>query len=274
MRCARGTPVAPERSALAALLAALLALVPSHSGRAAESRGGVRLLGTVVSSDAARSLAVIDQGGATRVLHTGGELDGAEVVEIRGDAVLLRRAGTVETLRLASMSGPAHAAVASVPASPAGFQDGDSRGAADSAHAPGSPRAAATTRGSLSRAARAASSKSAPAGPAPSEGEAARSNDELLAKLAGQARFAPVMGNDGKLRGVAVMNIVSDSTLESLGLRSDDVITAIQGVPIDSSGNAMNVARGLSWSQPVKLDIERGGLPKVVMIDPGAVRGH
>jgi general secretion pathway protein C len=265
--------VARERGAFVALLAALLALVPSHSGGAAESRGGVRLLGTVVSSDAARSLAVIDQGGATRVLHTGGELDGAEVVEIRGDAVLLRRAGTVETLRLASMSGPAHGAGASVPASPAGFQDGDSRRAADSAHAPGSPRAAATTRGSLSRAARAASSKSAP-GPAPGAGDAERGNDELLAKLAGQARFAPVMGNDGKLRGVAVMNVVSDSTLESLGLRSDDVITAIQGVPIDSTGNAMNVARGLSWSQPVKLDIERGGLPKVVMIDPGAVRGH
>ncbi len=264
--------MARERIALAVILAATLVLAPSHSGRAAESHGSVRLLGTVVSSDVARSLAVIDQGGATRVLRTGGDLDGAEVLEIRGDAVLLRRGGKVETLRLASVSRSSVGTVTSAPASPADVQDGDSGSATESAHASGASRPAPAARRAARQAARASSAPAASA--AASEADVARSNDELLANLAAQARFAPVMGDDGKLRGVAVMNIVSDSMLERLGLRSDDVITAIQGTPVDSSGRAMNVARGLSWSQPVKLDIERGGLPKVVIVDPRGVKGR
>ncbi len=256
------------RSRLAALLAAAFALAPSHPAGAAESR----LLGTVVSSDAARSLAAIDQRGVTRVLRTGGELEGAEVVEIRGDAVLLRRGGQIETLRLASPSLPAGHSVSSVPASPADVQDADSRSARDSGRAARAPRPTPAAHRAPRQAARAPSAPAPAAGP--SEADVARSNDELLANLAAQARFAPVMDNDGKLRGVAVMNVLSDSLLERLGLRSDDVVTAIQGVPIDSSGRAMNVARGLSWSQPVKLDVERGGLAKVVMIDPRSVKGR
>ena len=101
-----------------------------------------------------------------------------------------------------------------------------------------------------------------------SEGETARSNDQLLADIASQARFAPVMDNNGKLRGVAVMNVVPDSMIERLGLRSDDVVTAINGTPVDSSGRAMNVARGLGRSAPINLDIERKGVPTKVTIDP------
>ena len=70
------------------------------------------------------------------------------------------------------------------------------------------------------------------------------------------------------------MNVMSDSMLERLGLRSDDVVVAIQGTPIDRAARAMAVARGLSWSQPVRLDIERHGVPTVVMVDPRAVKGR
>ena len=265
--------MAPERRALAALLTAVLELAASHSSRAAESQRGIRLLGTVVSSDAARSLAMVEQGGAPRVVRTGGELDGAQVVEIRADGVLLRRNGKVETLALASLSRSSVAAVSTFPASPADVQEGDARGPADRGRSPtlaprASQRRPAAARSAVSR----SSSAPAPAAAAaPSEAEVARGNDELLADLASQARFAPVMDNDGKLRGVAVMNVLADSQLERLGLRSDDVITAIQGTKIDSSGQAMSVARGLSWSAPVKLDIERGGVAKVVVVDPRSV---
>lgn len=262
--------MARERLALVVLLAALVALAPSHSARAAEP-GGMRLLGTVVSSDTARSLAVIEHRGTPSVVRTGAELDGAQVIEIRSDAVLLRRGKNIETLTLASLSRGSVTAVSTLPASP-DVQEGDTRGA-DAAHAPPPARAPAPVR----RAARQASSRpsSAPAkSAAPSEAEIARSNDELLANLAAQARFAPVMDNDGKLRGVAVMNIVSDSMLERLGLQSDDVIVAIQGTKIDNSGRAMNVARGLSWSQPARLDVERHGLPVVVVVNPGSLQRH
>lgn len=269
MRCARETPVARERLALAALLAAALALAPSHTARAAESRGALRLLGTVVSSDTSRSLAVIEHGGAPRVLRTGSELDGAQVVEIRAESVLLRRGALIETLRLASASQSEVHAVSTFPASPADVQEGEAPSDTRAAHAAraqsSSPRArrASRLRGANSAPARAA---------APSEADVARTNDELMADLASQARFAPVMGDDGKLRGVAVMNILSDSLLERLGLRSDDVITAIQGTKVDSSGRAMSVARSLNRTQPVRLDLERRGVPSVVVVDPSSLQ--
>jgi S1-C subfamily serine protease len=62
--------------------------------------------------------------------------------------------------------------------------------------------------------------------------------------------------------------------IERLGLRSDDVVVAIQGTPVDSSGRAMDVARGLSFAQPVKLDIERRGAPIVVVVQPGSLQRH
>jgi type II secretion system protein C len=228
----------------------------------------VRLLGTVVSSDPSHSIAMVEKGGGQLVLRTGGELDGAEVVEIRSESVLLRRNGAVETLRLASVSLPSPARGGVFPASPAA-EDADSDSSSRASVTP----AQRVTRPTAFNKRRAASGPASSQGSrssqsAPSEAEVARSNDEMLADLAAQARFAPVMDNDGKLRGVALMNIASDSTLERLGLRSDDVVIKIQGVPIDSSGRAMSVARSLDRTNPVKLDIERHGLPIVVVVDP------
>jgi general secretion pathway protein C len=259
--------VAREGRIRPALVAALSLLAASAAG-AGQSPGSARLLGTIVSSDASRSLAVIEDGGAQRVVRTGGELAGATVVEIRSDAVLLRRGARVETLSLAEESRPSAGAPPNVPASPARRDLDDSPPSADAdPHAGGRGRPAPRSSWRSARSAGAARS-AADLPRAPSEAEIARSNDELMANLATQARFAPVMDNDGKLRGVAVMNVVSDGMLERLGLRSDDVVTAIQGVPIDSTGRAMSVARGLDLSHPVKLDVERRGVHTVVVVDP------
>jgi general secretion pathway protein C len=270
MRSTSETLVARDLRLRAGLVAGVLAISSASFAGAGESAGSPRLLGTVVSSDAARSLAVIEQGGAPRVLRTGGDLAGATVIEIRSDAVVLRRGGRVETLILAEVSRPSVAAVSGVPASPAP-SDADDAAAVPESHAE-SPSPRASRSSPRARRSSVAAGRAPAAASAPSEAEAARSNDQVLADLAAQARFAPVMDNDGKLRGVAVMNIVSDSMLERLGLQSDDVVTAIQGVPIDSSGRAMSVARGLGMSQPVKLDIERRGVATVVVVDPRSLQ--
>ncbi len=261
--------MAREWRARAALAAGALVFAVASLASADPSQGP-RLLGTVVSSDAARSLAVIEQGGARRVVRTGGEFAGGTVVEIRSDSVRLRRGGRVETWTLADVSRPYATAAANVPASPDTSRLDEAPRAADSrASSRGArPGSASSRAGSGSPAAR----RSPAPAKARSEADVARSNDQLLADLAAQARFAPVMGNDGKLRGVAVMNVVPDGLIERLGLRSDDVVTAIQGVPIDSSGRAMNVARGLDGTQPVKLDIERRGVPTVVVVDPRSLQ--
>ena len=248
------------RSAALAL-ALVLAAGPAVAGA---PRSGVRLLGTVVSSDAAHSLAMVDEGGLRpRTVRVGNELAGATVVEIRSESVVLERRGERETLVLASQSRPSEssARAGDVPASPAGSEaELDSR--ADR------PRRGAAT--ASARRSAPAARHGAPARPAPppgSEAATARSADEMLADLSSQARFAAVNDDNGKLRGVAVMNVLGDSALERLGLRSDDVVTSINGTPIDSSGAALTVAGGLSPRSTVTLGIERRGVPQVLRVD-------
>ncbi len=89
----------------------------------------------------------------------------------------------------------------------------------------------------------------------------------MLADISKQARFAAVNDDNGKLRGVAVMNLLGDSALERLGLRSDDVVTSINGVAIDSSGAALREARAIDPKRPVKLGIERRGVPQMLQVD-------
>jgi type II secretion system protein C len=247
------------RSALVALCVLLAAPV----ARAGSPRSDVRLLGTVVSSNAARSLAMVETGGASRAVRVGNDLDGATVVEIKSESVVLRRRGELETLQLASLSRPAEVPGREVPASAARGDSEDEVAAAE--HARRAPSRSASRRSSSS------ARRSAPAARTPvepkSEADVARSNDELLADISSQARFAAVNDDNGKLRGVAVMNVLGDSALERLGLHSDDVVTSINGTAIDSSGAALRVARGLNRSQPVTLGIERRGVPQVLRVD-------
>lgn len=249
-----------------AWLAALLLCLAAGDASALESRN-VRLLGTIVSSDPASSQAVVEVGGKQSVVRAGMDVGGAQVVEIQSELVMLRRGGQLEKLTLGSISvASLGKSGAAVPASPA-----PASADSDAPPPPPAPAPARVARRSGSASQSAALRRGVTRGGKMGEGEATRTNDQVMADLAAQARFAPVMDNDGKLRGVAVMNIMSDSLIERLGLRSDDVIVAIQGTPIDSSGRAMNVARSLNLSQPVRLDIERQGAPTTLMVDPSAV---
>jgi S1-C subfamily serine protease len=89
----------------------------------------------------------------------------------------------------------------------------------------------------------------------------------MMSQLALQAQWVAVNDNSGQLRGVAVVSILPDSMLERLGLQSNDVVTSIQGVAVDSSGAALNTARGLDLSQPVTLGIERRGVATTVVVN-------
>jgi len=268
-RCARGANAVRE-AFCALLLAGALALLTLHGVSAAEPRGAVHLVGTVVSSNPERSLAEVDEGGAARVVRVGDELGGATVVEIQRDALLLRRDGRTETLDLQSAGHAQAQSGLALPASPdsAAAEGGRERGP--------SSRAAARPAGfGAGSSGTRASARGAPGGGrgASSRGGAgaAQTNDEIMAQLALQARFVPSLDNQGKLRGVAVLNVVPDSMLERLGLQSDDVVTAIQGVAVDSSGAALNAARSLNLAQPVTLAILRHGAPTTLVVD---LQGH
>jgi len=249
-----------------AVLAAALALATRSGVADAATRPGVHVLGTVVSSDASRSLAVVDEGGAHRVVHVGDPLAGATVVEIKSDALILRRAGRAETLDLQSVSRALEAS-APVPASPAPADLEERPAAGPEAGARPAPRPARASPPSSAARSRTASAPASAAHGSSGPSPAPKTPDEVMAQLALQAQFVAVNDNSGKLRGVAVLNIVPDSMLERLGLQSSDVVTSIKGVAVDSSGAALATARGLDLSQPFTLGVERHGVPTTVVVN-------
>lgn len=59
----------------------------------------------------------------------------------------------------------------------------------------------------------------------------------------------------------------------TLGLRPGDLVTAVNGAPLDDPARGMETLRGLSSGGPVNLTIERNGTEQQVTIDPSAVVG-
>ncbi|MGA1079406.1 MAG: type II secretion system protein N [Steroidobacteraceae bacterium] len=59
----------------------------------------------------------------------------------------------------------------------------------------------------------------------------------------------------------------------TLGLRPGDLVTAVNGAPLDDPARGMETLRGLSSGGPVNLTIERNGVEQQVTIDPSAAIG-
>jgi S1-C subfamily serine protease len=93
----------------------------------------------------------------------------------------------------------------------------------------------------------------------------------MLVNLSSQARYKPLLDENGQLRGVAVLDVRPDSTLERLGLRSGDVVVSVAGVRVDNSAAAFNALRGLDPRAGGQVMVERGGLPTVITVPPGAL---
>ncbi|MGH9892451.1 MAG: PDZ domain-containing protein, partial [bacterium] len=62
----------------------------------------------------------------------------------------------------------------------------------------------------------------------------------IFGPLLGQARIVPRFGHDGTV-GIEVSAIQAGSQLEQIGLEDGDVITAFNGVPIDSQAGIAKV---------------------------------
>jgi type II secretion system protein C len=238
----------------------------------------LRLMGTVVASSAARSIAVIENAGTRAVVREGDAIGGARVQEIRKDGIVLDQAGRLEKLAFASAAAPAEdrdgtRASAAVSAA-------HDAGANESATARRDWRAAANAR--RARAALKASATRASAVPASAASDGDEEDEaggrskplnsqELLAQLANQARYAPYHDSEGKLHGVALMDVRPDSTLERLGLRSGDVVISIAGVKVDNTSKAFDALRSLNPRAGGEVLVERGGVPTRIAVPPGAL---
>lgn len=264
------------RERLAVGLAVLAFAFQAHADASLpETTLPLRLVGTVVASRTERSIAVVENDGARVVAHVGDAVGSARVTEIRKDGIVLRTASRLEHLPFAlGSAGSADApGVASVAAS--ARNDGEAR--ERDAAARDWRRAAQERRARLAakpRATRAtAGPASATAGDEAGEVVAARPVDSqtLLAQLANQARYAPYRDEDGKLRGVALMDVRPDSTLERIGLRSGDVVVSIAGVKVDNTPQAFDALRSLNPRAGGEVLVERRGVPTRIAVPPGAL---
>ncbi len=259
---------------------AILVLVAALAFRAGaepplpETRLPLHLVGTVVSPQPERSIAVIDSSGVISVVRAGDEIGGARVEEIRKDGVVLALSGRLERLALA---GTASASTARGSGNAATSASAPSRGASDPRDAidPDSPAARPPARARVSASARAARGPNASEVPASAAFEddapAAASAEQLLVTLSGQARYAPVQDASGKLRGVALMDVRPDSTLERIGLRSGDVVISVAGVKVDNTPRAFDALRALDPRAGGEVLIERQGVPTRIAVPPGAL---
>lgn len=79
-----------------------------------------------------------------------------------------------------------------------------------------------------------------------------------LPSLLQQASAVPHIDN-GQQTGFRIVNIRQGSVFEDLGIQQDDIIYAVNGIPVRNAGDAMNAYRNLATSSSFVVAVRRGG---------------
>jgi len=222
-------------------------VAPTQPVEVPETRLNLKLRGVFASEDQDAARAIIaDSRGDEDSYSIGSQLPGGAILnEIYADRVILEHNGRLETLKLP---------VDDMPESGAG-----SSATANAGGAAVTP-ANRVSSGSIS----------------PSNIGQASANTQDNAALLGQYRDAlmsdpnSVMGlvnvrpyqKDGQLVGYRIRPGKDRALLRRFGLRSGDVVTAVNGVPMNNPVKALEVLRDLSSATQLTVDIERNGSPQ------------
>ncbi len=209
------------------------------------------LRGTLADADPHSGIAVIaDAQGIERACRVGEEISaGVTLDEVHSDRVVLKHDGVQEVLALERDESNEH--VAPIPA--------DERGA---------------------KAVRKASTGSATEpGPLPTFAPPQIANGALdwqktmqkvgggdPAELARNVRIDPVISN-GQIAGVRVSSVNGDSAMMArLGLQASDIVTAVNGVPVDSVARGQQIVESLKNASSVRVTVNRGGVPTEITV--------
>ena len=224
----------------------LFGQVPGTAGGAsAAAASSLVLRGTFAGSDPASGIAVIAAAGEPERAVRAGEdvVAGVRLAEVHADRVVLSRNGVEETLVLprdrnfapADVVRPTPGRASSRTAAPAG---------AGSAPATGS------------------SGSAAPASDAQQTLARLRRDP---AELARRVQVVPVM--DGtRMAGVRLAAGGDAALLGQLGLQPGDVVTAVNGLPVDSLARGQDIMAGLANARSVRVTVQRGGTPTELTI--------
>ncbi len=223
------------------------AITTSSGNRSAPATTlALRLRGTLADADPRTGIAVIaDEAGSERAWRVGEQITtGVTLAAVHADRVVLLHEGVEEELRLIRDELSAPAAGSAQPGAPLRNT------------APGMP--VGTT---------------PPITFTPPQAGAAGSNwqqtmDRIGASpetLAKRIQVVPVI-DDGKIAGVRIATSGDAALMAQLGLRPSDIVTAVNGLPVDSVARGQQILESLNDATDVRVTVTRDGRPTQITV--------
>jgi len=203
---------------------------PAH---APLSSANLVLAGTIATQDPKHGIAIISDGGPSKVYSIGDNVNGASLYSVYMDHVILDRGGTLETLVL--------------------------------------PRLLSGDRGRVAAVRR--------TGPDPRTVAAVDNIRHMVQQDPGlldqvMRTVASYDAQGGKLRGFRAYPGRNRAIFNKLGLRPGDLVTAINGQPLDDPQHSQEVFNTIQSSDHVDVTIERGGQRQDISLNIAQVAGE
>ena len=190
------------------------------------STSNLVLAGTISTQDPKRGVAIINDGGPSKVYSVGDNVGGASLHSVYLDHVILDRGGALETLILPRLMGPGMHA-----------RGPTRRGGAD-------PRTAAAVQNIR---------------------QLVQQDPSILDQV---MRTVPSYDSAaGKLRGFRAYPGKNRQVFNKLGLKSGDLVTAINGTVLDDPQRSQEVFNTIQTSDHVTVDVERGGQKQQITLN-------
>lgn len=214
-------------------------LRPGSSANAPATTLSLILRGTLAENDPKAGMAVIsDAGKDERAFRVGEEVTpGARLAGVYADHVVLSHEGVEESLVLTRDHNLAPADI--VKPTPVTVSSRDAASAISGGAAPASATASAVK--------------------APSDWQQTvarlRQNPDELAK---RVQIVPVLDN-GKLSGVRLSAGTDAALINQIGLRPGDIVTSVNGLPIDSIARGQEIMSSLRTAASVRVTVLRDG---------------
>jgi general secretion pathway protein C len=209
------------------------------------------VLGVIAAEDPKAGLAILrsDDAGERRYAVGDEVVPGVTLDSVLPDRILLSRGGVLEALRLPrelmpGVAGNQPLAPAAAAANPAVTTSSTSSSAAGAAQPFVTPNVV-------------------PAGI-----DWNRAMTDLRVdpeRLAREVSLLPVL-EGGKMVGVRVNAGPNQALVNAMGLKPDDVVTAINGIPLDSPGRAAEVSRALANARSATIEVRRDGKTQTLSV--------
>ena len=185
---------------------------------APQSTANLVLAGTIATQDPKHGVAIISDGGPSKVYSVGDRIGGATLHSVYLDHVILDRGGALETLLLPRLLGPGM------------------RGAPVARRGGGDPRTVAAV-DNIRR--------------------MVQQDPGILDQV---MRVVPSYDSAaGKLRGFRAYPGRNRQIFSKLGLKAGDLVTAINGTPLDDPQRGQEIFNTIQTSDHATVTIERGG---------------